>query len=142
VRNDEARTADDKIAIEQNVEVQRAGAVGNCIGAIAAEVPLDKKQRAEQLDGCETGFECGGGVEEARLIGKSDWLSGVERGTGGQTPQGFETRGGTGQGGLRGAGRTGQVRAHSDVGRAHTASGYREAPAIGWNESGETKGIW
>jgi len=130
MRNDEARTADDKIAIEQNVEVQRAGTVGNCVGAIAAEVLLDEEQRAEQLDGSEAGIERHGGVEEARLIGIANRHGGVERGAGGHAAEGFKARSSGCQSGFRGTGLAGQVRAHSYVGGAHTASGYREEPPI------------
>jgi hypothetical protein len=72
MRDDKTRPANDEIAVEQNVEVEGAGAVGEAEDAVAAEVPLDEEQSAEKFDRCQFGFQGSGGVEEAGLIGEAD----------------------------------------------------------------------
>jgi hypothetical protein len=67
----------------------------------------------------QIGFESNDSVDEARLIGESDGLSGIERGTGREAAQRCEAPRGCGQRGLRRAGGAGEIGAHSDVGSLH-----------------------
>ena len=92
VRDDETGAADDEIAVEQDVEVEGARAVGEAVGAVAAEVLFDEEQGAEQFEWGEIGFEGGGGVEKAGLVGESDGRGGVERGAGKRRGPGIRRR--------------------------------------------------
>lgn len=73
--------SEDKIAVEEDIEVEGAGSAGDGGGAIAAERSLDGEERVKQWARCEIGFKSDDGVEETRLIGKADGLGGIERRT-------------------------------------------------------------
>jgi len=79
VRNHEARPANNKIAEQENIQIERARAIGKAHEAIATEVLLDEEHGAEQFEWSQFGLECHGSVEKARLIQESDRLSGEER---------------------------------------------------------------
>ena len=114
MRDDETGSADDEIAIEENVEVEGAGAVGDAGDADAAEFLFDEEHGAEQLEWGQLGFKSDCGVEEAGLIGESNGRGGVERGARRHTAQGLKARGGGGQRSLGRAGVTGEVGTESD----------------------------
>ena len=127
VRDDKTSSTDNKVAVEQDVEIEGARAVGDAGGAVAAKVLFDEEQGAKQFDGGQASFEGGGGVEKAGLLREADRRGGVKRGTGKHATQRFEARGRGSQSGIRWSGGAGQVGAQSDVGGAHTAQGYRES---------------
>jgi hypothetical protein len=136
VGDDEARSADNEVSVEQDVEVKGARAVGEAAGAVTAKVLFDEEQGAEQFEGSQAGFEGGSSIEKAGLIGESDRRGGVEGGTGRDAAKGFKARRCGSQGGLGRAYGAGQVRAHSDVSGVHPASGYREVLWRGWCKRG------
>ncbi len=68
---------EDHVAVEEHIEVEGARAVGNAVGAVAAEAVLNGQQSFEEGLGLEAGFEGDGGVEKLRLIGVADGLGGV-----------------------------------------------------------------
>lgn len=80
--DDEAGGVDDLAAIQEDVEVEGAWAVGDAVGAVAAEAALDLEEMAEEELGIETGFESDGGVEEGGLIGEAYRLGDVVGGLG------------------------------------------------------------
>ena len=67
----------------------------------------------------QIGFKSDHGVDEARLVGESDGLSGIEGRAARDAAQGCEAGRGCGQRGLWSSGGTGEIRAHSDVSRLH-----------------------
>ncbi len=100
----------DEIAIEDQVEVERARAVGDSAEPVAAEFLLEGEESAEELEWRERSFKSEGSVEKARLIGDADRCSGIERGAGGDAADGSEARNGGGEcdiGRARGAGKVG-----------------------------------
>jgi hypothetical protein len=126
VRDFEAGLGDDEIAIEENVEVEGAGAVGNGGGAVAAEVALDGEERGEEIARKERCVESNDGVEEARLGRQSDRRGGVERGACGEAAGFGETGSGGGKRGFRRAGGAGEIGAECDVGEGHAGSRVAE----------------
>ncbi len=68
MRDFEGGLADDEVAVEEDVEVEGAGTVGEGGGAVAAEVALDGEEGVEEWARGERGFECDDGVKEAGLI--------------------------------------------------------------------------
>jgi hypothetical protein len=87
MRDFEAGFREDEVGVEEEVEVEGAGAVGEGGGAVAAEEALDGKEGLEKDARGEIGREGDDGVEEAGLIGKADRRGGVERGAGGDAPE-------------------------------------------------------
>jgi hypothetical protein len=79
MRDFETGFAEDEIAIEEDVEVEGAGAVAKAGCAVAAEFALDGEEIFEEGARGEVGFEGDDGVEEAGLVGETDGLGGVER---------------------------------------------------------------
>ncbi len=100
VGDDKTGPTDNKVAIEQYVEIERAGAVGDAGGAVAAKVLLDEEQRAEQFEGRQIGLKGSSGVEEAGLSGEADRRGGVERGTGKHATKRSKARGRGSESGL------------------------------------------
>lgn len=80
--------ADDQIAIEEQVKVERAGAVGRVTGTVAAEFVLNIEEGGEEIARGEMGLKHEDGVREAGLISKADRSGGVERGAGGDASEG------------------------------------------------------
>ena len=80
MRDFQAGLGEDEIAVEENVEVEGAGAVRDGGGAVAAEVALDGEEGVEEIARGEMRFEGDDGVEEAGLVGEADGRGGVERG--------------------------------------------------------------
>lgn len=123
VRDFQAGLADDQIAVEENVEVEGTGAVGDLSGAVAAKVALDREESGEEIARGKIRFEGDDGVEEAGLInkawGETDRGGGVERGARGDAAEGGEALGGGGERGFGRAGGAGQVGAEGDVGKRH-----------------------
>jgi len=73
----------DLVGVEEEIEVDDAGAFGWGGGAVAAHGVLDGEEAAEEVEWGKGGFEEGGGVEEARLVEVTDGVGGVEGGDGG-----------------------------------------------------------
>jgi hypothetical protein len=119
VRDFEIRLAEDKVAVEEDVEVEGAGAVGGAGHSVTAEFELDGKKFAEQPAGSEIGFKGDDGVEETGLIGESHWHGGVERRTGGDAAKVGEACHYTGECGIGRAGGAGQIGTEGDVGEGH-----------------------
>jgi subtilisin family serine protease len=71
VRNAEARLANRLVAVEEQVEVDRARAEAGA-AAHPAEAALDVEEPAEELGRRELRLDLGGRVEEARLVDESD----------------------------------------------------------------------
>jgi len=67
VRDFEAGDAEDKVVVEEDVEIERARAVGVGGAAVAAEFKFDGEEGAEQSERAKSGFERQYGVEEAGL---------------------------------------------------------------------------
>jgi len=127
VGNDKTGPTDNEVAIEQDVQVEGARAIGDAGGAVTPKVLFDEEQGAEEFKGGQVCLKRGGGIEKAGLLGEADGLGGVERGAGKYAAKGVEARSRGSQRGIWGSGGAGQVGAHSDVGGAHTATGYRES---------------
>jgi hypothetical protein len=93
--------------------------------------------------GRELGFKNNHCIEEARLIGESDGLRGIERRAACDTAQRGEARRRRNERGLRGAGGAGEIRTHSDVCREHLVNLRRRVPAtriLSLRKAGE--GTW
>ncbi len=117
--NFEIELPEDEIAVEKNVEIERAGAVGNGSRAVAAEFTLDCEQGVEKLTRGEVGFKRDNGVEEAGLIGKADGSGGVERRPGGDVAEVCKVVDGMSECGFRRAVEAGKVGAEGDVSEKH-----------------------
>jgi hypothetical protein len=121
--NFEVRLAEAEIAVEENVEVEGARAVGEARGAVAAELLLDGQQGAEQLARGELGFKGDCGIEEAGLRCESDGRGGIERGAANNAAERGKARGRRGQRGVWLAGEAGQVGTETDVSGVHLLQG-------------------
>ena len=110
---------EDEIAVEQDVQVEGARAVGEAGGAVTAEVALDGQQLGEQPLRIEFRLQSDDGIDEARLRGKAHRLSGVKRRAGGEAAQGLKAQRGRGERGWRWTSGAGQVGTHPDVGGRH-----------------------
>jgi len=73
------RFADFKIAEEQDVQIERSRSVLDSGGAIPAKLLLQRHQPDEQFPRVQRCLQFYHGIDEARLIGKSDRLGGVKR---------------------------------------------------------------
>lgn len=86
VRQDEVGVVEDErvaviVLVEQQVEVDDAGAFGREVGgADAAHAGFDGEQGAHELERAEAGVEQRGGVGEAGLIAVADGFCGMEAG--------------------------------------------------------------
>jgi len=129
MRNFEARLREYEIAIEENVEVEGPGAVGDSGGAVTTEETLDEKERGEEGARSERSVDGDDGIEKAGLICEADGGSGIQRRTRGDASDGRELREGRGERGVGMAGRAGKVRAKADVGEGH--AGTRVASSKG-----------
>jgi hypothetical protein len=119
VGNFQAGLREDEIAEEENVEVEGAGTVWDCGGAITAEEALDEKEGGEEGSRSERGVKDDDGVQEAGLICEADRGSGIERGARGNASDVRELRKGGGERGIGMAGVAGKVGAEGDVGEGH-----------------------
>ena len=90
VWNFEPRLAHGHAVHEQDIQIERARAIGDGGRAVAAELALQAEQRLEQRARGEIGFERDGGIEKARLGGETDRRGGVERGAGGDAAQAIQ----------------------------------------------------
>jgi len=75
VRDFEAGLADGLVAVEQEIEVDRAWAPPLLAGTVAAEAPFDLEQALEELPRPKAGLELGSRVHEPRLVGVSNGIS-------------------------------------------------------------------
>jgi len=116
VRDFKAGFVKNRIAIEQDVEIERAWAVERARGAIAAEGVLDRKKAVQKIVRREMRFESYNGIREAGLRFESDGRGGVERGARGDAAKSGEAFSSGGERGLRRAGRAEKVGAEGDVG--------------------------
>jgi len=123
MREFEVELREDEVAVEEEIEVEGARAVGEAGGAVAAEEALDGKQGVEEDARGEIGRESNDGVEEAGLgskaRGKTNGGGGVERGVCGDAAERGEVREDGGERGVGIAGRAGEVGAEGDVGEGH-----------------------
>jgi hypothetical protein len=119
MRNFKAGLRKDEIAVEENVEVEGAGAVGDGCVAITAEEALDEKEGGEEGSRSQRGIKDDDGIQEAGLMGKADRGSGIERRTRGDTSDGGELREGGDERGIGMACEAGKVGAEGDVGDGH-----------------------
>jgi len=100
VRDFEARLGEHETAVEENVEIEGPGAVGDRARSIAAEEALDGEKSVEKWARREIGFNSDDGVEEARLIGEADGFGGIERGARGDAAERPNVLKGGGEGGI------------------------------------------
>jgi len=114
----------DEVSIEEDVEVEGAWPVGNPRGTVAPEGVLEVEQRVQKRRRGEACIQGNNGVDEARLIRKTNGRSGVKGRTAEDAAKGGESLGRRGKRGLRRAGRAGDVGSHSDIGDRH---GFRLA---------------
>jgi len=117
--NFKAGLREDEIAVEENVEVEGAGAVGDAVQAVAAKSALDFEEVFEEGQGIEGCFESGCAVEEGGLVGVSDGFRGVPGGFGDECSKFGEAKNGSVKGFARRAGGAGKVGAEGDVGGLH-----------------------
>ena len=75
----QVRFADFKIAEEQDVQIERPGSVLDSAGAVAAKLLFQRHQADEQFSRAQRRLQFYHGIDEARLIGKTDRLGGVKR---------------------------------------------------------------
>jgi len=75
----EARLADLLRVVEQEIEVERPGALGRPGRPVPSKPGLDGEQEVEQVSWGELGPKLGGAVEEARLVEIADRLGLLER---------------------------------------------------------------
>jgi len=73
----EAAGAHDAVAVENEVEVEGAGPVGNAMAAVATILKLDGEEPVEEGFRVEVGFQGYSGVEKGWLMGVADWSGGV-----------------------------------------------------------------
>ena len=130
VRDFKAGLAKNHIAIEQDVEIERAWAVGRARGAIAAEFELDSENAIQQFLRRKMRFEGDHRVREAGLIRESDGRGGVERGACGDAANNGQAFGGSGERGLRRAGRAEKVGAERNVGEGHPDNRVTESAGL------------
>jgi len=79
-----------QVSVEDEVEVDEAGALGWGGGAVAAHFLFDGEEGLEESFGGEGGFEERGGVEEVGLVEVADGGGVVEGGDGGEGAKGGE----------------------------------------------------
>ena len=80
MRDGEPRLGDPVVAVEQQVEVERAGAVRRRGRAVTPEPPLQLEQGVEQLARRQLGLERDRAVEKARLLERTDRRGVAKRG--------------------------------------------------------------
>jgi hypothetical protein len=119
VGNVEIAFVENECAVEKDVEVERAWAISNAGGSIAAEVSFDVEKGVEESSGGKSGLERNHGIDEARLLGKPHRLCGVKGRAADDAADGVEAISGGGEGDFRRTGRTGDVGAHPDVSGLH-----------------------
>jgi len=107
MRNLEAGLGENKIAVEQEVEIEGAWAVGNRARAIASEETLNREKRVKERAWRKIGFKRDDGVEKARLIGNADGRGGIKRGTRGDAAESGDSLKGGGERGIRRTGGAG-----------------------------------
>lgn len=79
MRNLEIVLAQNQIAEQENVEVERARAIPEPSRAVPSEVALQIEQSTQQLARSKMGLKPHNGVEKSRLIGKAHRRRGVKR---------------------------------------------------------------
>jgi hypothetical protein len=122
MRNFKAGLGEDEVAIEEDVEVEGAGAVGNGGGAVTTEETLDEKEGGEKGARSERGVKGEDGIEETGLICEADGGGGIQRGTRSDASDGREVREGRGERGVWMTGRAGKVGAEGYVGKGHAGT--------------------
>jgi len=80
VGESEVRGCEDFVAVEEQIEVDDAGAFWWGCGAVAAHLLFDGEEGLEEVFGGEICFEEGGGVEEVGLVKVADGGGVVEGG--------------------------------------------------------------
>src|SRR5258708_457005 len=80
VGDDEPGLVDHAIAVEQQIEIERARRAGKF--APAAETPLGGEQRLQQSPRSEPGLDCGNRVDKVRLCADADGRAAVKGGRG------------------------------------------------------------
>ena len=90
----EAGFGEDEGAVEEQIEIEGAWAVG--LIADAAAGGFDAQEFVQEIARGEGGFERGGGVEEGSLIGEADGFGFIERGDAAELAEALQA----GEGGL------------------------------------------
>jgi hypothetical protein len=122
MRNFKAGLRENEIAVQENVEVEGAGAVGDSRGAITAEEAFDEKKGGEKGARRERRVKGDDCIEEARLVWDADGGSGIKGRTRGGASDGREVREGRGERGVWMAGGTGKIGAKADIGEGHAGT--------------------
>ena len=78
----EAGSVQNQVAVDEQVKVEGAGAVGDAVGTVASEGQLDFKEMPKEGSRAKRGLEGRGGVEEGGLICVAHRLGCVIRGLG------------------------------------------------------------
>lgn len=140
----EGSFAQDKIAIKNDIEIERAGAVWDSVHAVAAEGLFGGENGTEELERRKRGFKRDHGVEEARLIGETDGLSGIKGRLRTDAADWGEARDSRGQSGVGRAGGAVEIGAEGDISERHVE--YRLAESAGQQVSNrwldEQRLIW
>ena len=123
--NHQARQANHKIVIEQNVQVQCPRAIGNGRQPVAAELPLDLQQRTQQLEWRQLRFERHHRVQKPRLLGIPHRRRRVKRRARSDRIQLLKASKGRRQRGFRWADLAGKVRAQANACGPHPLQGTR-----------------
>ncbi len=110
------------IAVEQQVEVERARAIRSSSGTVAAKGALDLKQCIQQFARAKRSFESNHSVYKPRLIGKAHRLGGVEPRARSHATNHAQPANGRNQRSLGRTGQTGQIAAQTDVSGNHSLS--------------------
>ena len=148
MRDFKAGFVKNRIAIKQDVEIERAWAVERARGAFTAEGVLNGEQTVQQIVRREMRFQRDHGIREAGLRFESDGRGGVERGARGDAAKSGEAFSSGGERGLRRAGRAEKVGAEGDVGEGHAcrensgvsgASGVSGVSGVGLQAADEVR---
>ena len=89
VRDGQARLIHDPVAVEQEVEVDRARAEARALLADPAQHALDGEEAVEQVTRREPRLDRDGAVQKGRLIRVADWLGLTQRRDGDDLDPGF-----------------------------------------------------
>lgn len=79
MRNFEIVLAQNQIAEQENVQVERARAIPEPRRAVAAKLALQVEQGMQQLARSKIGLKPHNGIEKSRLIGKAYRSGGIKR---------------------------------------------------------------
>ena len=136
----EARLTDRLDAINQQVEIEGPGPVGNAGGAVTAKLPFDRQQGLKQGPRAELGFKRSHRVEEARLGSVAYRIGGVEPRSRRKSADRGQPRKSCSQRGGRRPCTAGKVGAQTDVCGWHPSQVI--APAVGTGPNPRAAPAW